>query len=74
MLKHEPCPLGATRHNGTEADVVRRMFINQYPRAERTIVALLRRRLDQVTRSSEWYESIRERGATIKFRYARRDK
>jgi hypothetical protein len=46
--------LEAARHNGTEADTVRRiqLLVDQYPRAERTIVALLRRRLDEVTKSS----------------------
>jgi hypothetical protein len=39
---------------GTEADTVRRiqLLVDQHPRAERTIVALLRRRLDEVTNSS----------------------
>jgi hypothetical protein len=46
--------LEAARHNGTEADTVRRiqLLVDQHPRAERTIVALLRRRLDEVTKSS----------------------
>jgi hypothetical protein len=46
--------LEAARHNGTEADTVRRiqLLVDQHPRAERTIVALLRRRLDEVTNSS----------------------
>jgi hypothetical protein len=46
--------LEATRHNGTEADTVRsiQLLIDQHPRAERTIVALLRRRLDEVPKSS----------------------
>ena len=46
--------LEAARHNGTEADAVRRiqLLVDQHPRAERTIVALLRRRLDEVTKSS----------------------
>ena len=46
--------LEAARHNGTEADTVRRiqLLVDQHPRAERTIVALLRRRLDEVIKSS----------------------
>jgi hypothetical protein len=46
--------LKAARHNGTEADTVRRiqLLVDQHPRAERTIVALLRRRLDEVANSS----------------------
>ena len=46
--------LEAARHNGTEADTVRRiqLILLQNPRAERTIVALLRQRLDGVTKSS----------------------
>jgi hypothetical protein len=46
--------LEAARHNGTEADTVRRiqLLVDQHPRADRTIVALLRRRLDEVTKSS----------------------
>jgi hypothetical protein len=46
--------LEAARHNGTEADTVRKiqLLVDQHPRAERTIVALLRRRLDEVTKSS----------------------
>jgi hypothetical protein len=46
--------LEAARNNGTEADTVRRiqLLVDQHPRAERTIVALLRRRLDEVTNSS----------------------
>src|SRR3990172_2896796 len=46
--------LKAARHNGTEADTVRRiqLLVDQHPRAERTIVALLHRRLDEVTKSS----------------------
>jgi hypothetical protein len=46
--------LEAARHNGTEADTERRiqLLVDQHPRAERTIVALLRRRLDEVTNSS----------------------
>jgi len=46
--------LKAARHNGSEADTVRRtqLLVDQHPRAERTIVALLRRRLDDVTNSS----------------------
>ena len=46
--------LEAARHNGTEADTVRRiqLLVDQHPTAERTIVALLRRRLDEVNRSS----------------------
>jgi hypothetical protein len=46
--------LEAARHNGTEADTVRRiqLLVDQHPRADRTIVALLRRRLDEVNKSS----------------------
>jgi hypothetical protein len=46
--------LEAARHNGTEADTVRRiqLLVDQHSRAERTIVALLRRRLDELTKSS----------------------
>ena len=46
--------LEAARHNGTEADTVRRiqLLVDQHPTAERTIVALLRRRLDEMNRSS----------------------
>jgi hypothetical protein len=46
--------LEAARHNGTEADTMRRiqMLVDQHPTAERTIVALLRRRLDEVNRYS----------------------
>ncbi len=46
--------LEATRHNGTEADTVRRiqLLVDQHPRAERTIVALLCRRLDELTKPS----------------------
>jgi len=46
--------LEAARHSGTEADTVRKiqLLVDQHPRAERTIVALLRRRLDEVTKSS----------------------
>jgi len=46
--------LEAARHNGTEADTVRRiqLLVDQYPRAEHTVAALLRRRLDEVTTSS----------------------
>jgi hypothetical protein len=45
--------LEAARHNGTEADTVRRiqLLIDQHPRAERTIVALLRRRLGEAIKS-----------------------
>jgi hypothetical protein len=44
----------AARHNGTEADTVRsiQLLVDQHPTAERTIVALLRRRLDEVNKSS----------------------
>ena len=44
--------LEAARHNGTEADTVRRiqLLVDQHPTAERTIVALLRRRLDEMNR------------------------
>ena len=46
--------LEAARHNGSEADTVRRvqLLVDRYPKAERTIVALLRRRLDEVIKSS----------------------
>ena len=46
--------LEAARHNGTEVDTVRRiqLLVDQYPRAEHTIVAMLRRSLDEVTKSS----------------------
>ena len=46
--------LEAARHNGTEADTVRRiqLLVDQHPGAERYIIALLRRRLDEVTQSS----------------------
>jgi hypothetical protein len=46
--------LEAARHNGAEADTVRRiqLLVDQHPGAEHTIVALLRRRLDEVTKSS----------------------
>ena len=46
--------LEAARHDGTEADTVRRiqLLVDQHPRAERTFIALLRRRLDEVTKSS----------------------
>jgi hypothetical protein len=46
--------LEAARHNGAEADTVRRiqLLVDQHPGAEPTIVALLRRRLDELTKSS----------------------
>jgi hypothetical protein len=46
--------LEAARHNGTGADTVRRIQlpVDQHPRAEPTIVALLRRRLDEASKSS----------------------
>jgi len=46
--------LEAARHNGTEADTVRRiqLLVDQHPRAECTIIALLRRRPDEVTKTS----------------------
>jgi len=46
--------LEAARHNRTEADTVCKiqLLVDQHPRAERTIVALLRRRLDEVTKAS----------------------
>src|SRR5262249_8358456 len=46
--------LEAARHNGTEADTVRRIqrLVDQCPMAEPTFVALLRRRLDEVTKSA----------------------
>ncbi len=46
--------LEAARHNGTEADTVRRiqLLIEQHPGADGTIVALLRGRLHEVTKSS----------------------
>jgi hypothetical protein len=44
----------AARHNGTEAGTVRmiQLLVDQHPRAECTILAPLRRRLDEVTKSS----------------------
>jgi len=44
----------AARHNGTEADTVRsiQLLVDQHPTADRAIVALLRRRLDEVNKSS----------------------
>jgi hypothetical protein len=46
--------LEAARHNGAEADTVRsiQLLVDQHPAAERFIVALLRRRLDELTKSS----------------------
>jgi hypothetical protein len=46
--------LAAARHSGTGADTVRRiqLLVDQHPRAEPTIVALLRRRLDEASKSS----------------------
>ena len=46
--------LEAARHNGTEADTVRRiqLLVDQHPRAERSIIALLLRKIDEVTKSS----------------------
>jgi hypothetical protein len=46
--------LEAARHNGTEADTVRRirLLVDQHPTAEHTMVALLRRSLDEVTKAS----------------------
>jgi hypothetical protein len=46
--------LEAARHNGAEADTVCRiqLLVDQHPGAEPTIVALLRRRLDELTKSS----------------------
>jgi hypothetical protein len=46
--------LQAARQNGTEADTVRKiqLLVDQHPRAERTIVALLRRRLVEMIKSS----------------------
>ena len=42
------------RNNGTEADTVRRiqMLVERHPGADGTIVALLRGRLHEVTKSS----------------------
>jgi hypothetical protein len=44
--------LQAARHNGTEADAVRsiQLLVDQHPRADRAIVALLRGRLDEMTK------------------------
>jgi hypothetical protein len=44
----------AARHNGTEADTVRsiQLLVDQHPRADRAIVALLHRRLDEITKFS----------------------
>jgi hypothetical protein len=46
--------LEAARHGGTEADSVRRiqLLVDQHPRADSTIIAALRGRLDQVTKST----------------------
>ena len=46
--------LEAAQHNGTEADTVRRiqLLVDQHPRAERTIIALLLRKIDEATKSS----------------------
>ena len=46
--------LEAARHNGTEADTVRRvqLLLDHYPGAERTFIALLRGKLDEATKTS----------------------
>lgn len=46
--------LEAARHDGAEDDTVRRiqLLVDQHPRADGTIIALLRRRLEEVTKSS----------------------
>jgi hypothetical protein len=46
--------MAAARHNGTEADTLRRiqLLVDQHPGAERTIITLLSQRLDGVTKSS----------------------
>jgi hypothetical protein len=46
--------LDAARHNGSQADTVRRiqLLVDQHPGADLTIIALLRRRLDEMTKSS----------------------
>ena len=46
--------LGAARHDGTEADTMRRiqLLVDQHPRADRVIIELLRRKLEAATRSS----------------------
>jgi hypothetical protein len=46
--------LEATRHSGAEADTVRsiQLLVDQHPAADCSIVALLRRRLDELTRSA----------------------
>ena len=47
--------LEAARHIGAEVDTLRRIqqLVDQHPGAERTMIALLRRRLDEVIKSSE---------------------
>ena len=46
--------LEAARHNGTEADTVRRvqLLLDHYPGAERIFIALLRGKLDEATKTS----------------------
>ena len=46
--------MAAARHNGSEADTLHRiqLLVDQHPAAERTIIALLSRRLAEVTTSS----------------------
>jgi hypothetical protein len=46
--------LEAAQNNGSEADTLRTIqwFIDQYPGADRALVAMLRRRLDEVKKSS----------------------
>ena len=46
--------LEAARHNGTEPDTVRsiQLLVDQYPRADRTIIALLRQRLGEATKAT----------------------
>ena len=44
--------LEAARHHGTEAETVRmiRLLIDQHPAADQTVVALLRRNLDDLSK------------------------
>jgi hypothetical protein len=46
--------LETARHDGTEADTVRRiqLLVDQHPRADHTIIALLRQKLEAVIKSS----------------------
>ena len=45
--------LEAARHHGTEADTLRmiKLLIDQHPAADHTVVAMLRRRLDDLTKT-----------------------